>query len=207
MKFKVLSVVLLLAFGTTVQSAIITYIYQDGDDVRVYATGTINLDAFDGHNRSGDFSSSAYNDSRLSWDLIANTATGRHLALHLISGSYSGVTAFGPTGGVNNVGVYSGDRFMFTLVSPEQPRIMLNQNYQSGDPVNSYAVYTNTLLSNMGIYQTNMSGTWTYNGVSETVNVLVGTAPPSDPVPDTGSTAALLGVGVVALAAARRRLG
>ena len=52
-----------------------------------------------------------------------------------------------------------------------------------------------------------MSGTWTNNGVSETVNVLLGTTPPSDPVPDTGSTAALLGAGVVALAFARRRLG
>ena len=31
-----------------------------------------------------------------------------------------------------------------------------------------------------------MSGTWTYNGVSETVNVLVGTTPPSDPVPTQG---------------------
>ena len=64
-----------------------------------------------------------------------------------------------------------------------------------------------TLLPNMGICQTNMSGTWTNNGVSETVNVLLGTTPPSDPVPDTGSTAALLGAGVVALAFARRRLG
>ena len=49
-----------------------------------------------------------------------------------------------------------------------------------------------------------MSGTWTNNGVSETVNVLLGTTPPSDPVPDTGSTAALLGAGVVALAFAKR---
>ncbi|MAM91056.1 MAG: hypothetical protein CMI15_06215 [Opitutaceae bacterium] len=32
-------------------------------------------------------------------------------------------------------------------------------------------------------------------------------APLADPVPDTGSTAALLGVGVAALAFARRRLG
>jgi hypothetical protein len=202
MKFKVLSVVLSLAFGTTVQSAIITYIYQDGDDVRVYATGTINMDAFSSVT-IGDKSSSAYDDSRVNWQGISNSATGEVKILQ--SDNYSGVTQFGPAvSGVNNVGTYTGSRFQF---SADAQYLQVAPNYVSGSLINSYAVYTNTLLSNMGIYQTNMSGTWTYNGVSETVNVLVGTTPPSDPVPDTGSTAALLGVGVAALAFARRRLG
>ncbi|MBT5814432.1 MAG: hypothetical protein HOI15_08805, partial [Opitutales bacterium] len=46
MKSRILALILSLAFGTTGHSAIITYIYQDGDDVRVYATGTVNLNAF-----------------------------------------------------------------------------------------------------------------------------------------------------------------
>ncbi|MBT3483266.1 MAG: VPDSG-CTERM sorting domain-containing protein [Opitutales bacterium] len=118
------------------------------------------------------------------------------------SDDYSGVTQFGsPLSGINNIGTYTGSRFAFYADFQD---LQVDTNYVSGSLINSYAVYTNTLLSNMGIYQTNMSGTWTYNGVSETVNVLVGTAPP---VPDTGSTAALLGVGVFVLAAARRRLG
>jgi|GEM_PF-3816404 hypothetical protein len=147
-----------------------------------------------------DKSSSAYDDSRVNWQGISNSATGEIAILE--SDDYSGVTQFGsPLSGINNIGTYTGSRFAFYADFQD---LQVDTNYVSGSLINSYAVYTNTLLSNMGIYQTNMSGTWTYNGVSETVNVLVGTAPP---VPDTGSTAALLGVGVFVLAAARRRLG
>ena len=53
---------------------------------------------------------------------------------------------------------------------------------------------------------TSLNFYWGYNGPGPTTGTLLGSASLSA-VPDTGSTAALLGVGVVALAFARRRLG
>ena len=53
---------------------------------------------------------------------------------------------------------------------------------------------------------TSLNFYWGYNGSSPTTGTLLGSASLSA-VPDTGSTAALLGAGVAALAFARRRLG
>jgi hypothetical protein len=53
---------------------------------------------------------------------------------------------------------------------------------------------------------TSLNFYWGYNGDGPTTGTLLGSASTSA-VPDTGSTAALLGVGVAALAAARRKLG
>ncbi|MBT5170326.1 MAG: VPDSG-CTERM sorting domain-containing protein [Opitutales bacterium] len=198
MKSRILALILSLAFGTTGHSAIITYIYQDGDDVRVYATGTVNLNAF-GTILNRELSNSYYDDSLLDFSTIYNITNGPYL--YAWPDAYTGDSILGPFGATYR-GTHSGDKFGFQL-NPDG-YLLLDENYVSGSQINSYAVYNNILLSNMDIFQTNMSGTFTSDGVSETVNILVGTAPP---VPDTGSTAALLGVGVVILAVARRRLG
>ena len=84
-------------------------------------------------------------------------------------------------------------------------------------PGNTYHLeFTFTGQSNQNFFYWNANETWSQDGFSaldgtrgnSAVNAVVAAfRMNANPVPDTGSTAALLGVGVAALAFARRKLG
>jgi hypothetical protein len=111
------------------------------------------------------------------------------------SGSPSLSSDMGKYGGI--FGTNAGADFVFVIFASD----LIAGSQLNGNLVGSFSstVFDPSAVTSLNFY-------WGFNGPGPTTGTLLG-SPSLSAVPDTGSTAALLGAGVFALAAARRRLG
>ena len=151
--------------------AILTYnIYESSSNVVVQASGRLNL--------SGAISlgqgSCPYNGVIVAFNAFLCTGSSTTSPIYRISGptSFSGSAV---KLGANSV---SG---IFTFLSGTELRLYLDPAYTSGDQILSSATYNSATLAEFGYTTPGPIGTWTLNGTSETINVVIG--PPSTVVP------------------------
>jgi hypothetical protein len=73
------------------------------------------------------------------------------------------------------------------------PELRLDPAYTPNSPIVSSATFNGTTLSALGFTTTGLIGTWTLDGTSETIQVVIGAPPPAavpGPLPLLGAGAA-----------------
>ena len=75
------------------------------------------------------------------------------------------------------------------------PQFVIESTYASGTPIVSSATFNGTTLAGLGFTTTGLIGTWTLDGTSETIQVILGAptqpgAPVPGPLPLLGASAA-----------------
>ena len=204
LKRGVLAVILSIALGTTGHSVLTTYVYEDGGDLIVESSGYLSLSQwrYDATLRAGVmgyFKPHFENDPLYGGEVELGWLEGLHdvyfadLAPLIATGdrplSPSSSAAETLTGSAN---------FFFHLGA--QSYVYVSAGLATNSLLEANMTFTGKTISGMGL----SLGTSTIYAGGDSFVFNIGQAPP---VPDTGSTAALLGAGAVALAFARRRLG
>jgi hypothetical protein len=162
--------------------AILTYnIYESGGNVVVQASGSLSLTGA----ISTTQQSCPVNGAIISQNAFICTGT-----TFSPSPSYPITGPFNFNGSAFKAGADSVSG-IFTYLGGGFGRLWLDPTYTSGAQIFSSATYNGTTLAGLGFTTTGPIGTWTLNGTSETINVVVG--PPTSvpgPLPLLGAGAA-----------------
>jgi hypothetical protein len=173
---------LLLAQGEA--KALLTYnVYESGGNVVVQASGSLNLTG--ATPITGDLPCG--NDGAI-FSSIAVICSGVDSVskLYAISGpsSFPGSAMMGGASSVSGIS---------TVLYGVNNDFRLDPTYTFNTPIVSSATFNGTTLADLGFTTTGLIGTWTFNGTSETIQVVIGAPPPAavpGPLPLLGAGAA-----------------
>lgn len=163
-------------------AAVTITISEDGSDVRVQATGTLNITG-----------TSFLTNIGYSPNLAVNPSSGTLLfaGSHSVYTNNNTTPSFGAGAGLNTLTV-TGDRFGFEALSPTESLLFVPSGFVSGSSISSEGVFAGSTLTSLGV----LPGTYVYTLPNDSINITV--------IPETTS-AILLGLGSMSLLARRRR--
>ena len=163
---------LLLSQGQA--KAVLTYnIFESGGNVVVQTSGSLNLT---GATQGGNMS---FGTNGCIYSIIAVVCTGPDIPspAYLISGPFrfNGTVAISPASSVSGI---------MTLLAYDNRRFSIDPSYVSTTPIVSSATFNGTTLAGLGFTTTGLIGTWTLDGTSESIQVILGApTPPGATVP------------------------
>ena len=173
---------LLLSQGQA--KAILTYdIFESNGNVVVQASGSLNLSGSQIINTGNCNANGAIRSSQ------ALLCTGTDPGLVNVLG-ISGPALFNGTVDIFPASSVTG---MFTILFGVGNGLGLDSSYISNAPIASTATFSGTTLANLGFTTSGPIGTWTLNGTSETIQVILGSPAASavpGPLPLLGAGAA-----------------
>ena len=171
---------LLLSQGEA--KAVLTYnIFESAGNVVVQTSGRLNLsrtiqDTVDACGTSGVIDIA---------NAIVCTGTDQIANPYFVTGPtfLNGTTSFGGSTSVSGI---------FTGIVGFQPRFYIDPTYVSNTEIVSSATFNSTTLAGLGFATTGLIGTWTLDGTSETIQLILGppTAAVPGPLPLLGAGAA-----------------
>ena len=206
MRIKILAVILSIALGTTGHSVSVltTYVYEDGGDLIVESSGYLSLSQWSSPDLGnsgviGVFKPHIENDPLHGGEVELGWHEGPQDVYFAVLPPLIGTgdRPLTPSPSAADTLIGSGN-FFFRLGA--QSYVAVSKGLATNSLLEANMTFTGESLSGMGL----SVGTKTIYAGGDSFVFNIGQTPP---VPDTGSTAALLGVGVAALAFARRRLG
>jgi MYXO-CTERM domain-containing protein len=160
---------LLLSQGQA--KAFLTYnIFESGGNVVVQTSGSLDLTG-----ATEDYGNVICNFDGRIYSLNAFICTGPAILIdeYPITGpwSFNGTVNAFPASSVSGIS---------TMLRGDAEKFDIDRAYTSATPIVSSATFNSTTLATLGFTTTGLIGTWTLNGTSETIQVIIG--PPS-PVP------------------------
>jgi hypothetical protein len=174
-------------FATSAQAAVIVNAVEVGGNVVISGSGTLNLGAWTGPNDSGDFSRIDPSSLSIVLGPTPFVAGDRHIDPQNFAGP-SGYGAGGGTNATSGTGDLFGFAGSFNMNVPD--------GYESGDPLSGSATYAGTDFATLGMDLGTYTWTWGSGGTADSFTLNV--------VPEP-STATLTALGLIGLAARRRR--
>jgi hypothetical protein len=173
---------LLLAQGEA--RALLTYnIYESGGNVVVQASGSLNLTAL----TSGGLGQCGPSGAIVSSVAAVCTGSNSLYPYYSITGpsSFNGTVNALPASSVSGI---------FTFFNGSVNEFAIDSSYLSNTPIVGSATFNGTTLAALGFTTTSgLIGTWTLNGSSEKIQVILGSPPPAavpSPLPLLGAGAA-----------------
>jgi hypothetical protein len=189
---------LLVAGAPAAQASVIVTAVESGGDVIISGGGTLNLGAWTAPAEpDGDFG--RINPS--SGDVVVGPITGPTSVLRYTDPvNLMGPDSFGTGGDTTadfgtGAGVFG---FIVTFMEPSAPngQLLVPVDYLSGDPLSGSSTYSGQTLASLGMNLGSYTWSWGSGGTADSFTMNV--------VPEP-STAALMTLGLVGLAARRRR--
>ena len=164
---------LLLSQGQA--KAVLTYnIFESGGNVVVQASGSLNLTG------SQKSSAGTCGATGAIVSTIAAICTGTDFVSPIDSLKISGPTNFNGTAEIFPASSVSG---ISTAFSGLEQLLIIDPTYVSSTPIVSSATFNSTTLAGLGFTATGLIGTWTLDGTSESIQVILGAPAASVPGP------------------------
>lgn len=169
MRPLLISCALLLGMASAGHAAVTAYIYQNGTDVKVTGSGSINMTGLSSSSNFSPTPGIIPNDRYL-----MSTSTGLAETVGLYGPMTGPVSTFGTLN--TNIGASSSSGTTFGVSAT---RVLLTSGYVSGSPINFDMTFSGQTLAGMTL----IAGDYTYTLPNDSVTIKVGVAPPATPVP------------------------
>jgi hypothetical protein len=186
--------VMLLA-ASSAQATIMINADQIGPDVVFSYAGSINLSSVSGGVPTSGSAGGSINPSLANLSFAPGPITLFDLP------SFLGPGTFGP-GMFTSAAVSTGQAFLF-LGPFVSPAIGLPSGYVTMTPLTGSMTFNSATLASLGANPGTYVSTWgPAGGINDSITLQIGSAP----VPDTGSTMLLMGIGLAGLGFLRRQI-